>query len=190
MTNISIFTDTSVGVRVGSATMAAAPVQIARDYLAGYTDDYYFFQLSDSDYCLLLGSGFTYYSESGTVVTPDEFTAVIISELVEHGEPETVTDTFSGTLIGTEESVFRGSYVSEQPSDQTVYVMQSASFSQSTSVINPASGEGYRYIVYGSMDGLPSLISGGDHFAFAQTFIFLVFAAFVLCDRIFRHIRN
>lgn len=190
MTDISVFTGTAVGVRVSSSTMAADAVQIARDYLAGYTDDYYFFQLTDTDYCLLQGSGFEYFPESGTVVTPDEFSAVIISEIIQHGDPEQVTDTFSGTMVGTEESVFRGSYVSEIPNDTKIYVTQTASFTESCSILNPTTESGYRYVVYGSMDGLPSLISGGEHYEFAQTFIVLCFFVFLLVDRVFRHVRS
>lgn len=183
---------TAVGVRVGASVLDDTALDIARQFLAGYTGEYYFFQTTNNFYILITGD-LEYYPDSGSVVCSDSTVYTIQSEVFSESDDEGLYTKYidiSGTLVGTETSTFSASGNLNEDPVMTCYYTTSGYFEDTFTVVNTViSGYG-RYVTYGSFEGLPHLVEGADMYGFAQTFLMLVFFAYLLVQRIFSFCRS
>ena len=168
---------TSVSTAVHVGTYDASVVDVARSCLEGYTNDYFFFQYSESVYLLVLCEGDFSYSTSGYFSASEP----VVIQIERVSRSYTKSHTVSGNLIGPEvQQRFDGSYYTDEST--TEYFCTSFQASGIT-VSNPE-----QYLVYGSFDYLPHLIEGVQNYAFLQTFLIVGIIFFGLFDRIFRRV--
>lgn len=183
---------TAVGVRVGSSVLDDTALDIARQFLAGYTGEYYFFQ-SDTYFYVLITGDLEYYPDSGSVVCSESTVYTIQADIFNESDDENLYTRYidiSGTLVGTETSTFSASGDLYEDPVMTCYYTNTSYFEDTFTVVNTAiSGYG-RYVTYGSFEGLPHLIEGADMYGFAQTFIMLVFFVYLLVQRVFSFCRS
>ena len=130
---------------VYEGSYGSAPLQIARDWLSGYTGEYLFFCASADEYYLVRGDlDFDTLSGSGCRVD----------------------------LIFSAFNANHGAYWQIETFDN-----------QDVSISNPSD-----CLVYSSDARYPSLIDGGDIYAFTLVCVVIVSGLFRLFDRVFRRL--
>lgn len=195
-------TQTDTSVQVGAAVMDSQAVDIARDFLAGYTGDYYFFQfsrysaLTPDEYILLIGTDFSIDEESGDLVTGDDFTVIDITRLIDisslnHNYP--ITGTITGELVGTDPAVVNASFSGSMqvPESQMIsqWVTQVYTVDHQISLVNDGVS-GVPFLVYSSFGQHPRLISGGENYAFFISVLLSVSFVVSLFSGIFRKVQH
>lgn len=195
-------TQVDTSVQVGAAVMDSQAVQIARDFLAGYTGEYYFFQysrysaLNPDEYILITGTDFSIDDESGDLVTGDQFTVFDITRTfdistVNHNYP--ITGTITGELVGTDPAVVNESFSGsmEVPEVQMVsqWITQVYTVDHQISLVNDGVSDA-PFLVYSSFGQNPRLISGGDNYAFYISLLLSVSFCVSLFSGIFRKVRT
>lgn len=171
--NVSSLTSVSVSTAVYDDTA----VQIARDFLQGYSGEYFFFQYSPTTYVLL-------YDFDNAVKLPTSFScnsASVFEINVSTGLPLVNTVySINGTLVGTEEQVL--SATAQNSKYTNLYKSYSYAYDSPISItLND-------YVSYSSYPGSPHLIQGVENYAFFAVCLFVGFCIFRLCDRLFRRI--
>lgn len=175
-------------VSVSGSVTDSAVLSVARDLLQGYTGEYAFFQYGGNalytSYYLVLADTVEYDSETAVITAYDDCTVYCIASLYQLEIPE--PETFTGTLIGTEEQVIRGSY-QQNAVQKTEYVTRSFSV-ESVSVDCAVPETAASYVVYGSAEGLPHLIDGEQNYLFLVAALIVGCIGFSLIDRLFRRV--
>lgn len=166
------------GVQVSVADYDSAVLDAARGALEGYTDDYYFFQYNVDTWVLVM------YDDG--IVSPFGISATDAT-VIQIGRnvvdiPYSVSHNVHGTLVGTEEQIFNGSYYTTEHTYTTSYFIDS--YTAASVVVQNPDG----YLVYGSAPNMPHLIEGVQNYEYAQTFLLVGICLFVLFDRIFRRV--
>lgn len=189
---------TQTAVSVGAAVMDAVPVQIARDFLQGYSGDYVFFQYSQSgalsadEYILITGTDISIDDESGYIVTGENFTVFDITAL-SSVFITTNTDSFSGSVVGVEGGAvvenFSGSYTRNDSDTVQQWLTQVYTVDHAISIVNDGIS-GADYLVYSSLENHPHLIQGVENYAFLQTVLLLAGICFAVVHGIFKHVSN
>lgn len=163
-------------------------VEIARSYLEGYTEDYFFFQYDDDDYCLILSdngymSGDSYIADNATVYQ------IRVASVVHHNEiPFTgnVSGSYNG-VVGPTPSA--GSFNSSSITGRSVYDTVEYnyfvdSYTSSTVLIaNPSD-----FLCFSNLEGKPHLIEGVQNYAYAGFFLASCVCVFGLIDRVFSRV--
>ena len=189
---------TQTAVTVGAAVMDAVPVQIARDFLQGYSGDYVFFQYSQAgvltadEYILITGTDLSIDDETGYLTTGESFTVFDITALSDV-RVLTHSDSFSGSVVGVEGGAvvenFSGSYTRNDSETVKQWLTQVYTVDHSVSIVNPGVS-GADYLIYSSMENYPKLILGVENYAFLQTIIILAVVCFGVVHGIFKHVSN
>lgn len=148
-------------------------VQIARDLVAGYRGDYYFFPLTASQYCLLTDFEEVIF-QNGTL-SASSARAYKISVGTAAGIP-----IYSYSVLDTQTPPEKTGSGSIYSNDVVSFEVSSETGIQITNTHNT--------LVYGSFDGLPHLQPGGDMYAYAGIFLGCTVCVFCLVDIIFRRI--
>lgn len=175
-------------VSVSSSVADAQAIDFAKDYLQGYSGEYVFFQSGGGElytpYYLVCADTVEYDAETGVVTAYEGCTVYCIGAVRELVIPN--TESFTGTVVGTEEEAFRGTY-QRQSYTVTEYVTGSF-FVESITVDTQVLETGARFVVYGSAEGLPHLIDGQQNYLYLISALVVGSFAFVLIDRIFRRV--
>lgn len=189
---------TQTAVTVGAAVMDAVPVQIARDFLQGYSGDYVFFQYSQAgvltadEYILITGTDLSIDDETGYMITGESFTVFDITALSDV-RALTHSDSFSGSVVGVEGGAvaenFSGSYTRNDSETVKQWLTQVYFVDHSVSIVNPGVS-GADYLIYSSLENCPKLISGVENYAFLQTIILLAAVCFGVVHCVFKHVSN
>lgn len=179
-------TTVDISASVYSGVIDSGAVQIARDLLAGYSDNYLFFQFADGKYCLILSDDIS-YDDSGNIIVPQSDWYGIQVQKSSHSVAVQESGSASGSYGGFNSSggysgTYSGSF-SLQAADDPVYSLFYYHDTDGVTIVNSQN-----YLIYGSLQELPHLIEGGTYYAFAQTAIICIICLFVLVDRIFRHV--
>lgn len=170
-------------VSVNTAVFDDVALDIARDFLEGYTGEYYFFQ-RDLDTFLLLydaedpqwvSSPFAGFNCSSCNVFQIDR---VVSDIND------IRDSISGTMyeIGTDTAIqrFSGNYTHRD----LTYAYKTAVFSvHNVSVSNPDD-----FLVFSSADDYPHLIEGVQNYAFAGFMLAVGVIVFRLADKLFRRV--
>lgn len=190
---------TQTSITVTTSIMDARAVDIARDFLAGYTGDYFFFQLSQYDglvsteYILITGTDFEIDDETGYIVTGDDFTVFDITEAITpHSQVETYPIT--GQIIGIENGVaiqdFDGSMQRTVHTTESKWITQVYTVDHSVSFDVSASSSGGQMLTYSSFGQNPRLISGGESYAFYLSLLLTVSFVCGVFNRIFAKVSH
>lgn len=173
-------------IAVSSAIYEESAISAARAVLQGSYQDYYFFQLSDNDYVLLVGD-ITFHAlgcETG-LVTVYEFVTSPVSSA------QSVTIPFSGSQSGNYAgSDGGGGFNGSVTGNSTIQVQTDIKYNvlmyryavSNVTVTNSNS------LVYASAESLPHLIEGVENYAFAAFLLAVGVLGFKLSDRIFRRV--
>lgn len=181
MTDVSHETLTSF--HISTYTPNDLVLQLARDYVKGHHEDYYFFQFDEDEYVLV----FSEHMDS-PMLTDCSATdcscivfKVVTSDITEH---EAIT--LDGTIseVGTNPSVDTVNITGTVGTTQTVtYIEQYYVLSSSLHIYNS------EYVAYGSISPqLGKLNEGVEYYAFANMVLSACCILFVLVDRIFSRI--
>lgn len=179
--------------QVGVGTMDAGAVQIARDLLSGYSGQYLFYQESSTEYILALTEGLHMESDAYVFDSCDWYDIKVTysSHTVAVQESGSASGSASGGYAGYPSAgQYSGSYsgnysgsFSLQAADPPVYQVQLYHDDDGVTVVNPS-----HYLLFGSLDGMPSLIEGGVKHAYLTNLLLCGCICFVLISRIFRHV--
>ena len=167
-------------VSITKATYPEQCVTIAKDFLQGYYEDYYFFQYDVDTWVLLYDFDGDYsISPAGFSLTSGSCSVFEIDRAI--GGTSSKTGHITGALVGDDTQVFTNCDISLSEPEYSYYTYV-ISYSGNISV--SSSGR----LAYGSVDSLPHLIEGVENYAFAAFAFALGVVAFRLCDRLFRRI--
>ena len=154
-------------------------LDVARSFLEGYDGAYYFYQHDLDTYCLLYDfQGDWSISNIGCDIAGG---CKVYQIDVMSGTHTDIQDSITGTLLGTEEQYFSGTYTHREvshPIKAESYVYNSA-----VSVSNSQS-----YLVFSSENMHPHLIEGVQNYAYAAFWFAIGICIFKLSDRLFRRI--
>ena len=167
-------------VTLTKATYQEKCVDIAKDFLQGYTEDYFFFQYDVDTYVILYDLQGTYtMSPAGFTLTDGSCSVFEI----DRGTGGTITKSghITGALVGDDTQVFTNCDVSLSEPEYSYYTYL-ISYSGDISV--SSSGR----LVYGSAESLPHLIEGVENYAYLAIAIFCAYCIFRLVDRLFRRL--
>lgn len=181
---------------VVSSVSDSAVLDLARDFLAGQTEDYFLFQFSESEFVLLIGSGFQYDAELSQLTTGNQFTIIDIYRLSTEALVND-SDYFSGrnlTIDLTESGFFDG----EIKHSGTISVFSYITKVMPVEVDEPITIQAgtlldsveYSFICYGSAPELPHLIEGVENYAFFTAVLLCCFVAYSVFASVFRHVTN
>lgn len=167
-------------VSMTRATYLPQCVDIARDFLQGYTDDYFFFQYDIDTYVLL------YDFDGDYIISPAGFSLTNGSCSVFEIDRGVAGSTgysghITGALVGDDTQVFTNCDITlNQPeySYSTYVISYNGNISVNTS----------NRLAYSSVDSMPHLIEGVQNYAFLAVSLFVGFCVFRLCDRLFRRL--
>lgn len=181
-------TDSAVltSVEVTSGFYTDDVISIAKSFTEGCYTDYYFFQYSATDFCLLVGD--LDISDSG--VSASECICYQIRR-----SPVTVEVPVSIPFSGSENGQYAGfdsaggyngsvSGTSTYRTTQTQYNYYFDSYTAYDISVSNSS----EYLVYSSADNFPHLVEGVQNYAFTGLALAFGVIAFGLADRLFRRV--
>lgn len=176
MTHVQTLYNISVGTYIDNESVLSA----ARAFLEGYTGEYYFFQQDSDTYLLLYDFEGTFdISNLGCNISDG---CKVYQIDVATGMYTDIEDSITGSLLGTEEQYFSGTYTHREfshPLKAESYV-----YHGSVSVSNVSQS----FLVYSSSVYHPHLIEGVQNYAVAAFLFALGICVFKLSDRLFRRI--
>lgn len=178
--------DISTGNELHSKTLTTATydgrsIEIVKDFLQGYTDDYYFFQYDSDTYVLL------YDFQDSYVISPAGITVSggcsiyeidLSSGSVALGRSDIYNIT--GSLVGDDTQVFTNAAATRAGS--VIYQTYTSYYSNDISI-----SRNYK-LCYSSASDYPKLIEGSERYAFAEIFLLVIFFISVSLDLVFRRI--
>lgn len=186
-TNITVPVLTSVSISKSSYTSDV--LEIARSYLEGCYQDYYFFQYDTYAYVLLVGD-LTLYQ--GSVSSDSCIVFYIVRDVQSTSRTEYLhfdgdqQGTYGGTDgTGTFHGIENGQVALDLTTTSYSYFVRSAVADSSSFVLvqNPDSR-----LVYSSFDDYPHLIEGVQNYAFAAFALCSGILVYKLADRLFRRV--
>lgn len=175
-------------VSVTGSVADPAVLSVARDLLQGYSGDYALFQFGGNalytSYYLVCADTVEFDSETAVITAYDNCTVYCIAALYQLEVPE--PESFSGSLIGTEEQVLHGTY-QQNAIQKTEYVTRSFSV-ESVSADCQIPETAASYVVYGSAEGLPHLVDGAQNYLYLVAVLIVGCICFNLIDRLFKRV--
>ena len=190
MTSTLPYTVVDAAASVSSGVLDSGAVQVARDLLAGYTGDYFFYQSAANSYNLVLASPDMIISGLNSltqyVFDGDFFYYEIDITPRSHTEQFPISvqggGAFSGPFnYGSHDGTYSGDFT-VTVRDSPLYISQYRYDEDGVTIDN------YGYVVFGSMEGLPHLVEGGIYYAYAEIALLVCIVLFGLVSRIFKHV--
>lgn len=162
-----------------SATYEGRSVEIAKDFLQGYTEDYYFFQYDIDTYVLLYDFQDSYTISPAGISVSGGCSVFEIDMAYGAQIPETYNIT--GALVGDDTQVLTNVQATKNENSR-VYQTYSVYYSGDISVSRNGK------LCYSSVGDYPKLIEGVQNYAFTAFMLAVGVISFKLFDRLFRRI--